>query len=106
MYTRWYASAIKYKKPILVVRYEDVKLNKVIVVENILKFLDFEFTHDIIVNRLSVDFKLFFRVHNNNFDHYTDIQQRKVNKMILRADRFFKSLDAHNLAFLQQYLRV
>lgn len=106
LYTRWFASAVENNVPILVVRYEDIKQNKVLEIEKMLKFLRFEVSHYVVMDKLHDDFEVFHRSHSDMFEHYTEVQQKKVNNIILKADRFLKSYDRKNLFLLREYLRT
>ncbi len=88
-------------------RYEDVLLNRVLEIEKMLIFLKYEVDHDIVVKKLSEDFKVFHRNHSYKFEHYTKLQQNKVNNIILKTLRFFKSFNKNdNIMFLlKKYLR-
>ena len=106
MYTRWFASAMTYDIPILVVHYEKVKENKILQVERMLDFLNFKFNHDVVAQKLHEDYSMFHRNHSMQFKHYTTAQIRLVNNYIQKATRYLKQYDVNHVFMLESYLRT
>ena len=106
MYTRWFASAVTYNIPVLVVHYEKIKENKISQVERMLDFLKFEFNHDFVTQKLYEDYTMFRRNHSMQFEHYTTAQIRRINNYIRKAARYLKQYDVNNVFMLESYLRI
>lgn len=105
VYTRWFTSAITNKIPLLVVRYEDIKQDKVGQVEKMLEFLNFEYAHNDISDKIQEDFTLFRRGHyQDQFEHYTDKQKRLINYNILKAVKELNGYDVNNSFRLEEYV--
>ena len=89
----------------LVVRFEDIKRDRVGQVEKMLNFLNFEYTHTDIPDKIQEDFTMFRRDHDiDQFEHYTVRQRRLVNTYILRTARELKRYDTNNSFRLEEYV--
>ena len=75
MFIAWIEANI-HNKPILVVKYEDLKSNKIAVVKRMLDFLKVPYSEDELQKRLAEDYKDFHRPHTaSDFDPFTAEQR-------------------------------
>lgn len=89
--------------PVMVVRYEDVRKNKVEQVERMLRFLNY--THSEITDKIQEDFTMFRREHGRDqFEHYTTKQRRLVNDIIMKTARELRVYDVNNSFRLEEYV--
>ena len=92
-------------KPVLVVRYEDLKRNAIAEVKKILGFLRFvQVPEQEIESRLLSGFQNFYRNHTDLFDHYTQEQKTYVNTVIRRVE---EQINQHAVQFISlgNYIR-
>lgn len=105
---KWFVESIDFRKPILVVRYEDLKNDNLAQVERILNFIHFPFAKEVIEKRLQEDYGVFRRSHSgeDGFEHYTPSQQEMVNLMLFETIGVLKEHKVENLFNLHEYLRT
>ena len=105
---KWFVESIDFRKPILVVRYEDLKNDNLAQVERILNFIHFPFAKEVVEKRLQEDYGVFRRSHSgeDGFEHYTPSQQEMVNLMLFETIGVLKEHKVENLFNLHEYLRT
>lgn len=90
----WFIKSANFSRPVMVVRYEDIKANCATQVERMLNFLDFPFDKAELTAKLNNRFENFKRRHKEQFEHYTVAQKKYVNMMLLDT---IKTLTQHKL---------
>ena len=91
--------------PVHVVSYEDLKRDTVREVEKILDFLHFPYTHEEVVERLSVDYTDFQRPHVQiNFQHLSSEQIKKLQTTLQTAITNAKACGKADLFLFNEYL--
>ena len=94
--------------PLLVVRYEDLKLDSVREVQRMLHFLDIAVDKDELLQRLEQNsFNTYHRNHtrSSQFNPYTHSQTKYWNSVILDAENSLHSNGITNFIPLRSYLR-
>ncbi|KAL5505312.1 hypothetical protein EMCRGX_G006725 [Ephydatia muelleri] len=66
----------------MVVRYEDLQTNPVPKIHEILDFLHFPHTHEVLGQLLAQDFTSFQRQHHPSFEHFTEEQRGMVGEAV------------------------
>ena len=92
-------------QPVLVVRYEDLKVDPVLQVKRILKFLKYQYDEEDVEQRLTEGFSAYHRNHTDSFEHYTLEQKTYMNSAIISV---MKRLDQQHITDfipLEHYLR-
>lgn len=94
--------------PVLVVRYEDLKIDSTREVERMLAFLQLPFSSDQVSQKLEEDFTTFKRVHSDEseFEHYTDDQRDHINSAILQVVELAEASNMTHVLRLNEYLRT
>lgn len=90
----WFVKSVNFSHPTMVVRYEDIKQDRVAQVERMLKFLEFPFDKRDLERRLHHGFETFKRPHKEEFEHYTIEQKKYINAILLDT---IKILTQHNM---------
>ncbi len=90
-------SAHRLNKPLLVVRYEDMKKDKVEQVSRMLDFLQQDYNRTELAARLEDEFDKFHRSHTaeDNYDHYTEKQRAYVRFLIKSTANKLQSMKVH-----------
>ena len=91
---KWFVKSVNFSRPIMVVRYEDIKADYITQVERMLKFLEFPIDKTELDTKLNQGFETFRRPHKEEFEHYTNEQKKYVNTMLLDT---IKILTHHNM---------
>ena len=92
-------------RPVLLVKYEDLKRDAYQEVERMVTFLDVNFvTTDVKKTLVESGFHAFHRNHTYTFDPYTSEQKLYMNSVI---NRVAKQLQIHNIDYLrvEKYIR-
>lgn len=94
--------------PVLVVRYEDLKIDTTREVERMLAFLQLPFSSDQVSQKLEEDFTTFKRVHSDEseFEHYTDDQRDHIKSAILQVVKLAEASNMTHVLRLNEYLRT
>ena len=90
----WFIKSVNFSHPIMVVRYEDIKEDRIGQVERMLKFLEYPFDKTELEVKLHREFEAFKRPHKEEFEHYTPEQKKYVNTILLDT---IKILTQHNM---------
>ena len=101
---KWFIKSVNFSRPIMVVRYEDIKSDHVAQVERMLKFLEFPFDKTELDAKLSHGFETFRRSHKTSFEHYTYEQKKFVNTMLLDTIKILSQYNMEQFFQLEQYL--
>lgn len=102
----WYGSAHTLNYPLLVVRYENLKSDKVREVTRMLDFLSVNYSKVNVEQRLREDFNAVQRNHSCDFDHYTEDQKVYMRSMITKTMTELHSMGvAYEELNLQEYLQ-
>ncbi len=88
----------------MILRFEDVKRDKVSEVKKMLQFIDFPFDEKTVQERLQGDFGLFRRNHTETFEHYTVEQKKWVNNMLLEMIAILQNNGLEDEFRLQEYI--
>lgn len=89
------------KRPVLVVRYEDLKRDEAGEARRMLEFLNIPYSE----RKLGGGYTRFFRNHTDAFDHFTKPQKQYVNGIITQVVRKMKSRGIADELQLEQYIR-
>lgn len=65
-------------RPFLVIRYEDIKSDKLSEVKKMLNFLKVPVSDQLLEARMSMDYEKFHRTRTKEFEHYTPEQKQQV----------------------------
>ena len=98
----WYGSARTLNYPLLVVRYEDLKSDKVRQVTRMLDFLNVNYSKVDVEQRLQEDFSAVRRNHSCDFDHFTENQKLYMRSMIAST---MTELDSMGVAYEELHLK-
>ena len=100
----WFVKSVNFSRPIMVVRYEDIKEDHVTQVERMLRFLEFPFDKRQLEEKLNREFKTFKRPHKEEFEHYTSEQKKYVNTILLDTIRILTQHKMEQFFKLEDYL--
>ena len=98
-FTNWYLSG----HPVLVVRYEDLKLDILRQVKRILNFLEFPYMEKELKQRMAEDFGKFHRPPHPDFEHFTPWQKVFVRGTVKQTIKLLKE-NRHNTLGIEEYL--
>lgn len=73
-------------RPVLLVHFEDLKLNVFREIEKILTFIGYQIDHAVLRERLKNDFNTFYRNHTDSFEHFTPEQKEYVASVMASID--------------------
>ncbi len=101
----WAADGIKLGHSVLVVKYEDLKLDTLTQIKRMLKFLKVPYSHEELTKRLSGNYERFHRPHNDSvvFDHFTPEQRQVVMKTIIEVETLLKQRNVR-ISGIKQYM--
>ena len=92
--------------PVLLVRYEDLKLNTVKEVERMLTFLHQPFDPEEIASKIAEDFTTFKRPHaDGDFERFTDSQKLYMESVLLETIKHTQNSNMTQGLKLDGYLR-
>ena len=95
-------SLIRYKHPVLVVRYEDLKRDEAGEVRRMLEFLQVAYSEE----RLGASYTHFYRNHTDTFKHFTPEQKNLINAKIKSIGKKLEEAQAFKYAdMLLDYVR-
>ncbi len=100
---KWVLHPVSRTKKVMVVRYEDLRTDKLAEVARMLDFLKFPYTEESLGAQLQEDFAV-FRRKQDTFDHYTPEQREYVNGILREADRTLQQSNMDDLFHLQDYI--
>lgn len=95
------------RRPVLVVRYEDLKRDEAGQVRRMLEFLDVPYSEKTLRGGGGGGggYTPFFRNHTDTFDHFTQLQKRYVNGIIMQVVGEMKTRGVESELQLEQYIR-
>ena len=101
----WIVSARQLNHPLLVVRYEDLKADKVKEVARMLDFLHQDYNRTDLAIKLEDGFDTFHRTHSaaDDYDHYTKEQRDYIKSIILSTEKQLSQSDNQQLR-LTEYI--
>ena len=92
-------------RPVLVVKYEDLKSDSLTQVKRMLEFLKVPYSDEELKKRLSEDFKTFHRSHtNDDFDHFTPYQRKVVLEIVKEVVMMLKEQNNGQTYGIEEYL--
>ena len=100
----WFVKSANFSRPVMVVRYEDLKVDHVMQVERMLTFLEFPFDKNELKVKMNDGYDAFRRPHKNEFEHYTPEQKKYVNTMLLDTIKILTHHKMEHLFHLEDYL--
>ena len=101
--TKWVLNNSRHS--VHVVRYEDLRNDKVREVERILDFLHFSYNHDDVVSALEEDYSVFQRSHErDHFRHYSAEQKEMLRSALVDLIKLSSVREKANLLHLNEYL--
>ena len=98
-FTNWYLSG----HPVLVVRYEDLKLDILRQVKRMLDFLGFPYIEEELKKRMAEDFGKFHRPPHPDFEHFTPQQNVFVQRTVKQTIKLLKENGGDTLG-IEKYL--
>ena len=102
---KWWGSAHQHNISVLVVRYEDLKEDKVEQVSRMLDFLHHDYNRTELATRLEAGFDEFHRQHTaDDYDHYTQDQRTYVKSVITSTAEQLKLMGGDELLWIYDYL--
>ena len=91
--------------PIHILRYEDLKRDTVVEVENTLNFLNVSFNVDTLKRRLREDYSEFQRPHSrDDFEHFSPEQKQFLRSVLLDVNEAAERAGKSHLLRLNEYL--
>lgn len=104
---KWFLDPRSLARPVLVVRYEDLKRDPVEEVKRMLEFLKFTFDEQSLAERLAKKAsESFHRNHTDiNFEHYTTEQKKYINSLLQDTIQLLKQRGVEQRFNLHEYLR-
>ena len=104
-YFKWLVIGRNHGRPVLVVKYEDLKSDSLTQVKRMLEFLRVPYSDKELEKRLRGDFKSFQRKHtNSNFEYYTPEQKQFVKSMMLEALKYLYIYNNGTTYGIQDYM--
>ena len=88
----------------LVVRYEDLKIDTLNEVKKILDFLHFPYKEEEVAEKLNEGFNDFYRNHTDTFEHFTPEQNLFIRSLVNESIVFLEKYDAADLFPMHEYL--
>lgn len=98
-FTSWYFSG----NPVLVVRYEDLKIDALTQVKRMLDFLGFPYTENELLKRMAEDYDTFHRPSQQDFEHFTPKQKVFLQGIVRRTVSLLKEYRGNTLG-IEKYL--
>ncbi len=92
--------------PVLVVHYEDLKVNTVVTVMRILEFLKFPYSEEEVRDRLSEDFSLFRRTTHPTFEHFSIAQKNYIRSKIKETLALLKESNHGDTLGVEAYINT
>lgn len=104
---KWFLDPRSLARPVLVVRYEDLKRDPVKEVKRMLEFLKFTYDEQSLAERLAKKAsESFHRNHtDSNFEHYTTEQKKYINSLLQDTIQLLKQRGVEQRFNLHEYLR-
>ena len=90
--------------PVLVVRYEDLKTDKIGQVKRMLDFLRVPYSEDELQKRMEADLGTFRRKHHGEFEHFTSKQRDYVRQKIAETLDYLKKRNYEDTLGVTEYL--
>ena len=103
MFTAW-IEANKEDKPLLVMKYENLKSNLLPDVERMLQFLHMPYSREEVIRILEADYGKFHRSHADNFDHFTATSREFVHGVIQESLILLRENNNGNTFGIEDYL--
>lgn len=91
--------------PVLVIRYEDVKLSPAKEVKKMLRFLNVEYNDTVVEERLKQDFTIYHRQKRQNRDVYSTELRGFVNSVLSDAEKYVRDNDLQDIVQIGDYHR-
>lgn len=91
--------------PVLVIRYEDVKLSPVKEIKKMLRFLNVEYNATVVEERLKQDFTIYHRHKKQNRDVYSKELRSFVNSVLSDAEKFVHDNGLQDIVQIDDYHR-
>lgn len=85
------------KRPVLILRYEDLKENTAQEMKRVTDFLGFSYSLDEVAARLENGYSQFYRNHTADFLHFTPAQERFVHNLINTTIHLMKQYDIYGM---------
>lgn len=101
---KWFVKSANFSRPVMVVRYEDIKEDHVMQVKKMLKFLEYPFDEAELYAKLNDGFNTFRRPHKEDFEHYSQEQKKFINTMLLDTIKILAQHKIEHLFQLEDYL--
>ena len=89
--------------PVLVIRYEDIKLNPVLEVKKMLRFLNVQYDDYVVEKRLQEDFSIYHRQQKYNRDVYSKKLREFVNSVLNEAETFVNDNGLEHIVHISDY---
>lgn len=93
-----------FSRPVMVVKYEDIKRDQATQVNRMLNFLEVPFNNTDLKAKLNSGFDVFRRPHKEEFEHYSPRQKKYINEMLLKTTKILSQHNMENLFHLEEYL--
>ena len=91
--------------PLLVVRYEDLKIDAVKEMKIVMDFLGFShISESDIEEKLGIGYNSFYRNHKDDFRHYTEDQKSFVHQKVEETIKILKDLGRESIFPIHEYL--
>ena len=101
---KWFVKSANFSRPIMVVRYEDIKGDHVTQVKRMLKFLEYPIDESGLDMKLNDGFDKFRRTHKEDFEHYSSGQKKYINSMLCDTIKILTQHNMEHLFQLEDYL--
>ena len=85
------------KRPVLILRYEDLKENTSQEMKRVTDFLGFSYSLDEVAARLEDGYSQFYRNHTVDFTHFTPTQELFIHNMINTTSHLMKEYDIYSM---------
>ena len=101
----WVTDSMQQRRPVHVVRYEDLINDTVKEVGRMLDFLNVNYNKEDLRNKLREDFTVFKREHSSdNFEHYSPQQKLHMKSVLQEAIRMAEQGNKTEILRLHEYL--
>lgn len=91
--------------PVLVIKYETLKRSPASEIKKILKFLNIDYSDDLVEKSMVNEFTDFRRVHTKTFDAYTPELREYVHSVLQEAVAFLKEKRLTSMIQIEDYLK-